>query len=131
MELSAADREDMGYIDDLTQSQIQIMRMWDKEAELVETEKWNVNVVEQLLSLLLTAKWIPSGKQEELFNLRPTLNDPPLPGDDDQKEQPQTSAKEKERAIDPPTKRSIYQVLPANAKESWLGEYPGESGTFI
>lgn len=128
IELSAVDIQDLEHIDHITQLESQIMRMGGNEADVVETEKWNVDVVQQLLSLSLTEKRIPFGKRDELFDLRPTFDDPPSRKVQDKSDGIHSARKGKGQATDDKrVKRSIYQMLPADAKESWLGE-PGGCG---
>jgi hypothetical protein len=127
--LSEADIMDLEHIDHITQMEIQIMRMAGNEAEMVETEKWNTDVVQQLLNLSLTEKQIPFGKRDKLFDLRPTFDDP-SPKAQDQSDGPHKAEKGKERAADDPlVKISIYQLLPADAEQSWLGD-TGEYGKY-
>jgi hypothetical protein len=126
VDLSKEDIEELEHIDVLTQTQNQIERLVSIEAQTVDTEKWNKDAVEQLLSIALAQKGIPFGKREELFDLRPTADDPAPMDNEDDKQEPGPSRKGKERAVDEPAKkRSIYNLLPADVRQSWLGE-PGE-----
>jgi hypothetical protein len=118
--LSAQDKADLDHICHLTNAEAQLVRLMGNEVETVNTEKWNHDAAVQLINLTksLKGKGIPFSRREDMFDLQPTATDQTVaevPGSIH-------SGKGKERAADNPTpKRSIYHVLPQNAKESWLG----------
>jgi hypothetical protein len=93
--------------------------MKDIEAEIVETEQWNLEASKELLELALKQEKMPFESQAELFNLHPTADD----GNHAEQSVPgPSSAKGKERAEDLSVmKRAIYHLLPAQATDSWLG----------
>jgi len=119
--LSAEDKADLDHICHLTNAEAQLIRLMGNEVETVNTDKWNHDASVQLISLTksLKGKEIPFSRRADLFDLQPTAANrtaaAKVPGS-------LNSGKGKERAADNPTpKRSIYHLLPQNAKESWLG----------
>jgi hypothetical protein len=141
IKLSEVDRQDLEHIDKLTQTQLQLERLKDIEAEIVETEKWNHDAAKDLLDLALKENRIPLPTRSELFDLRPTAMEvtrskvegtlgksPTEPftgktsGGDNEgaiADGGVLTSKGKERAADA-QKRSIYHLLPEDAKGSWL-----------
>jgi hypothetical protein len=141
IELSEVDRQDLEHIDKLTQTQLQMERLKDIEAEIVETEKWNHDAARDLLDLVLKEKRIPLQTRSELFDLRPTamevtssklegtlgssrteLITSGTSGGDNERaiaDGEGSTSKGKERAAEV-TKRSIYHLLPEDAKGTWL-----------
>jgi hypothetical protein len=118
--LSEQDVRDLEQIADLTHAEGELVRLMGIEAETVETEKWNHDAVAELLTLSLAQKKIPFGERDNLFDLQLTADDRPAA----KMAHPSRSSKKgKGRAEDTPThKRSIYHVLPNDAKELWLGQ---------
>ena len=148
---SKEDEQDLEHINQLAQAQIQLERLMDIEAEIVDTQRWNHDASKGLLNLALVGKRIPFETRSEIFDLRPTANYPSASMQAERVEDPKirgmgkkvsagehspaitlnekrhhSSSKGKERADDPPPKRFVYHLLPEEAKESWLG-VPGES----
>lgn len=111
--LTEEDRVDLALFDQLIQTQAQVQRAMGVETEIVETEKWNVDTVQQLLHMSKDMLDIPFPKRAELFDLHPTCGDRtsspgPPPG------------KGKKREAKKPFKRSIYHSLPSFSKD--IGE---------
>ena len=102
--LSDQDRTDLAQFFKLTQAQAQLQRILGLERQVVETEKWNLDGVIQLLELTRITDSIPFATREQLFNLKPT-----------------SAAKGKGRATDKAGKKSIYHMLPDQAKVKWAG----------
>ena len=124
------DLDDLELLNNLIQAQNELERLKDIEAEIVNTSKWNHDASEALLSLSSKAKRIPYGTRSELFDLRPT-------GRPDRKElgtgqastsKTSTKGKEREANPGPPAKRSIYNLLPVDAEDTWLRS-PGMLGS--
>jgi hypothetical protein len=144
IKLTKIEVQDLEHIDQLTQAQNQMERLKDIEAEIVDTSKWNHDASKDLLNLTTTGSRIPFETRPELFNLCPTANDQTSSkGKGKRAEGTADSLKNVSEGIgsitpnqDPPSKgkgravgcqkRSIYHLLPEDAKESWLG-LPGES----
>ena len=76
IEVSEQDMGDLERIGHLTNAESQLVRLMEIKAETVETEKWNHDAAVQLVALAQSRNEIPFGKREELFNLRPTGEDP-------------------------------------------------------
>jgi hypothetical protein len=113
------DMDDLELIDNLTQAQSELERLIDIEAEIVNNSKWNHDAAEALIALSSKAKRIPFGTRAELFDLRPTsTTDTKEQGTGQGSSKPSTKGKERE--VDPPQRRSIYNLLPADAKDTWL-----------
>jgi hypothetical protein len=116
--LTDQDIEDLERIDLLTHAESQIERLKDIEVENVETGKWNHDCSVELIALALAKNSMPFGSREELYDLRPTADDPP-PSSAATGKAGDRKGKGKEK------KRAIYHLLPTDSKESWLGK-PGE-----
>ena len=143
---SKEDMQDLEHIDRLTQAQMQLERLKDIEAEIVDTQRWNHDASKELLNLALKGKRIPFETRREMYDLLPTANDLPASTSGEVTEskgksfwepspavtwtgktQSSSPSKGKERAVDQSQKRSIYHLLPEDAEESWLrvpGEFP-------
>jgi hypothetical protein len=120
--MSDKDVEDMDWIDQLTVAQAQIERLTNLENETVEREKWNHDVAEELIALSLARGEIPFDKRTDLFDLWPTAEDSPPSSPRGMAATSSHARKGKECTVDERRpKRSIYQLLPTEAKEAWLG----------
>ena len=102
--LSDQDWADLALFLKLTQAQAQLQRILGMERQVVETEKWNFDGVIQLLELAQLTGSIPFGTRSQLFDLKPT-----------------SGAKGEGHAKDNVGKKSIYHMLPAQAKVKWAG----------
>jgi len=142
---SKADIKDLESIDQLTQTEIKLERLMDMEAEIVETQIWNHDAAQDLIDLSLKGNCIPFETCPEMFDLHPTANNESISkckgktaettalptigmvNNTVSSEKGGQSSKGKKHTVEtPPQRRSIYHLLPADAKDSWLGE-PGES----
>ena len=120
--MSDKDVEDLDQIDQLTVAQAQIEHLIDLEKETVEREKWNHDVVEELIALSLAREEIPFDKRADLFDLRPTAEDSPPSSPNGMAQTKSQARKGKEHMVDErQPKWSTYQLLPMEAKEAWLG----------
>ncbi len=103
-------------------SQAEKERLVDIETERVESSKWNHDAAVQLISLTQSGKRIPFGTRLDLFDLNPTASQRSSKG---KERAGRKSSKGKERIVEENVpKRSIYNLLPWEAKESWMEE-PG------
>ena len=120
LEETAIDKLD--HFNQLTKAQAQIERLVDIETERVESSKWNHDAAVQLISLTQSGKRIPFGTRLDLFDLNPTASQRSSKG---KERAGRKSSKGKERIVEENVpKRSIYNLLPWEAKESWMEE-PG------
>jgi hypothetical protein len=121
--LSDEERNDLGLLDILSRSQVQTIQLLGVETEMCEQESWNHDVSVQLGRLSDSTKKVPFCTSSELFDLRPT--EPPAEFSD---EIPTFSASEKgkQKETHPGERhRSIFNFLPADTREAWLGEGNG------
>src|SRR5258708_9702336 len=120
LEETAIDKLD--HFNQLTKAQAQIERLVDIETERVESSKWNHDAAVQLISLTQSGKRIPFGTTLDLFDLNPTASQPSSKG---REVACRKTSKGKKRVVaEHLPKRSIYNLLPSEAKDSWLEE-PG------
>jgi len=104
--LSDQDWTDLAQFFKLTQAQVQLQQILGLEWQVVETEKWNLDGVIQLLELTRITDSIPFATREQLFNLKPI-----------------SAAKGKECAMDKAGKKSIYHMLPNQAKAGSMRKF--------
>lgn len=107
-------------INDLVQAEGKLVQMMEKEAEIIETEKWNHDAVVQLMNLATIQKRIPFDPREVLFDLHPTAKSYTEPSSTNKRKTAEPTRKGKERQRD--TRRSIYHILPEDFKDSWTGQ---------
>ncbi len=120
--LEGATIDKLDQLHQLTKAQAQIERLVDIETETVESSKWNHDAAVQLISLTQSGKRIPFGTRLDLFDLNPTASQRSSKG---KERADRKTSKGKERIVDEHLpKRSIYNLLPSEAKDSWLEE-PG------
>jgi len=116
--LSEDNRKDLSLFDVLNRSHIQLQQLLGLEAEIVEREAWNHDTSVQLIRLSETTKMVPFGTSSELFDLRPTE-----PAAEFGQELPILSASKKGKEKEAPQgRRSIFNLLPENSKDAWLGD---------
>jgi hypothetical protein len=118
--MSKTDVEQLQHLQHLNQAQMQLERLKDIEAEIIEREKWNHDASKALLELTLKRGRIPFESRGEGFDFRPTQPEGNVDGRNISAE---SSAKGKQRAEEQPDRRrAIDQLLPADGKKSWLGK---------
>jgi hypothetical protein len=113
--LSAEDRQDLTLLDKLTQTHTRVQQVLGLETEIALTEKWNFDAVTQLLDLANRISKIPFSSRSELSDLEPTAVEPEslVPTG--------LASKGKGRLEEGPQKRSLYHMLPDNARKGWAG----------
>jgi hypothetical protein len=112
--LSEEERLDLAMLDRLTQTQTKLQQVLAVETETAATERWNFDAVTQLLKLANQMSTIPFSNRSELFDLEPTSAE--------SRSAPTGSAsKGKGRLEEGPKKRSLYHMLPKEARRAWAG----------
>ena len=129
--LSQQDRLDLALFDSLTRSQAGLELVLGVEAETVEAETWNYQTATQLAHLAQVTGEIPFGTRAELFDLTssqsvgatgPQPSTPSATAIPSATATPSARAKGKQReGAVLPAKRSVYDILPRDAKELWAG----------
>ena len=127
----------LATLDDLNMFDSRLKQLSAVEAEEVEAESWNVDVLQQIIELSQKVGRVPFPHADKLFNLTPSgpANKPnDIAGNDKPGNihQMPTSAKGKERAPDvgdnPQIKRNIFNLHPQDAQKTWWSNT--ESGMF-
>jgi hypothetical protein len=133
----------LGALDELNILDSRLKQLVALDAEEVEAESWNVDVLQQLIELSQKVGEIPFKQASDIYDLAPTG---PASGEDERPfaagpdsghhmldlagPSPAASSKGKGRAQDLQVKRSIFNLHPRDAEVTWWSSSREEYGTF-